>query len=77
MPCRGQGAGLGFAVADDAGDDQVRIVERGPKGMADRITQLAPLMNRPWRLRRNIGWFRYPVLGMRSYEFPQITTSAV
>ena len=31
MPGGGQWAGLGFAVADDAGDDQVRIVERGPK----------------------------------------------
>ena len=54
MPCGGQWAGLGFAVADDAGDDQVRIVERGPEGMADRIPQLAPLMNRPRRLRRNV-----------------------
>ena len=55
MPCGGQRAGLGFAVADDAGDDQVRIVERGPEGMADRISQLAPLMNRPRRLRRNVA----------------------
>ena len=55
MPCGGQRAGLGFAVADDAGDDQVRIVERGPEGMADRIAQLAPLMNRPRRLRRNVA----------------------
>ena len=54
MPCGGQWAGLGFAVADDAGDDQVRIVERGPEGMADRIPQLAPFMNRPRRLRRNV-----------------------
>ena len=51
MPCGGQWSGLGFAVADDAGDDQLRIVERGPEGMADRITQLAPLMNRSRRLR--------------------------
>ena len=55
MPGGGQRAGLGFAVADDAGDDQVRIVERGPEGMADRITQLAALMNRPRRLRRNVA----------------------
>ena len=51
MPGGGQRAGLGFAVADDAGDDQVGIVEGGPEGMADRISQLAPLMNRPRRLR--------------------------
>ena len=55
MPCGGQRAGLGFAVADDAGDDQVRIVERGPEGMADRIAQLAAFMNRPRRLRRNVA----------------------
>ena len=55
MPGGGQGAGLGFAVADDAGDDQVRVVERGPEGMADRVPQLATLMNRARRLRRNMA----------------------
>ena len=54
MPCGGQWAGLGFAVADDAGDDQLGIVKRCPEGMADRIPQLAALMNRPRRLRRNV-----------------------
>ena len=36
-----------FAVADDAGDDQIGIVERGPEGMAERISQLAAFVNRP------------------------------
>ena len=55
MPGGGQRAGLGFAVADDAGDDQFGIVERGPEGMADRISQLAPFVDRPRRLRRNVA----------------------
>jgi hypothetical protein len=28
MPARGERTGFGFAVADDTGDDQIRIVER-------------------------------------------------
>ena len=34
VPARGQRAGLGLAVADDAGDDQVGVVERGAEGVA-------------------------------------------
>ncbi len=46
MPARGQRAGLGFAVADDAGDDQIRVVERRAKGVAQAVAQLAPLVDR-------------------------------
>ena len=35
LPCSCQGARFRFAVADDAGDDQIGIVKRGPKGMAE------------------------------------------
>jgi len=35
-------AGFRFAVADDAGDDEIGIVERGPEGMAQRVAQFAP-----------------------------------
>ena len=45
MPGGRQGACFRFAVAYDAGDDQVGIVERGAKGMAERIAQLATLVN--------------------------------
>ena len=38
-------AGFRFTVADNAGDDQIRIVERGPEGMTKRITELATFMN--------------------------------
>ena len=55
MPGGGQRAGLGLAVADDAGDDQVRVVERRAEGMADRIAQLAALVDRARRLRRDVA----------------------
>ena len=46
LPCGRQGARLRFTVADNAGDDQIRIVERGPEGMAERVPQLAAFVNR-------------------------------
>ncbi len=29
VPARGEGAGFGFTIADDAGDDQIGVVEGG------------------------------------------------
>ena len=55
LPCRGQRAGLRFAIADDTGDDQIGIVERCPKRMAQRVPQLATLMDRTRRLRRHVA----------------------
>ena len=46
MPRRRQRSGLRFAVADDAGDDQIGIVEHRAERMAERITQFAALVNR-------------------------------
>jgi len=37
MPCGRKGSGLGFAVAYNAGDDEIGIVEDGSEGMAKRI----------------------------------------
>ena len=45
MPGGGQRPGLGFAIADDAGDDQVGIVEGGAIGMRQRIAEFATLMD--------------------------------
>src|SRR5271163_329952 len=42
-------------VADNAGDDQIGIVEHGSKGMAERVTQLATLVNRARRRRRDMA----------------------
>ena len=55
LPCGRQGARFRFAVADDAGDDQIGIVERSPEGMAKRVPQLASLVNRPRCRRRNVA----------------------
>src|ERR1017187_2941238 len=55
LPCGRQGACFCFTVADDAGDDQIGIVERGPESMAERVPQLAAFMNRSRRRRRNMA----------------------
>ena len=50
VPARGQRAGLGLAVAHDAGDNQIRVVERRAEGVAQAVAQLAPLVDRARRL---------------------------
>ena len=54
VPARGERAGLRFAIADDAGDEQVGIVERRAEGVRQRIAQFAALVNRTRRLRRDV-----------------------
>ncbi len=51
VPAARQRAGLGFPVADDAGHDEVRVVERRPVGVRQRVTQLAAFVDRARRLR--------------------------
>ncbi len=36
-----------FAIADDAGNDEIGIVERRAEGMAERVSQFATFVNRP------------------------------
>src|ERR1019366_1343748 len=55
LPRGCQGACFRFTVADDAGHDQIGIVERGPESMAERVSQLATFVNRPRRRRRNVA----------------------
>src|SRR5271157_2235626 len=55
LPCGRQRTCFRFTVADDAGDDKIGIVERGPESMAERVPQLAAFMNRPRRRRRNMA----------------------
>ena len=55
VPAGGQRAGLGLAVADDAGDDQVRVVERRAEGMAQAVAELAPLVDRARCLGRGVA----------------------
>ena len=45
---------LRLAVADDAGDDQIRVVEGGPIRVDQRIAQLSAFMNRARSLGRDV-----------------------
>ena len=55
VPARGERAGLGLAVADHAGDQQVGVVERGAVGVRERVAELAALVDRARRLRRDVA----------------------
>ena len=55
MPARGERPGLGLAVADDAGDEQVGVVEGGAEGVRERVAELAALVDRARRLRRGVA----------------------
>ena len=55
VPAGGERAGFRFAIADDAGDEQVGIVERRAESVRQRVTQLAALMNRAGCLRRDVA----------------------
>ena len=49
------GPGLGLAVADDARDDQVRVVERRAVGVREGVAELAALVDRAGRLGRDVA----------------------
>ena len=55
MPARGQRAGFRLAVANDAGDDQVRIVEGRAIGVCQGIAQLAAFVDRARCFRRDVA----------------------
>ena len=55
MPARGERPGFGFAIADDAGHDQVRVVERGAERVRKRIAQLAAFVDRARRFWRHVA----------------------
>ena len=55
MPARRERARLGLAVADDAGDEQVGVVEGGAEGVHERVAELAALVDRAGRLRRRVA----------------------
>src|ERR1700730_3188169 len=62
MPRAGQGSGFRLAIADDAGDDEIGIVEHRAERVTERIAQLAALVDRSRALRRcmagNSSWKR-------------------
>ena len=55
MPRGRQGTRLRLAIADDAGNDQIGIVEHSPERMAERIAQLAALVDRARAFRRGVA----------------------
>ena len=54
LPCCRQGARLCLAIADDARDDQLRVIERRAEGMAERIAEFAAFMDGPGGRRRHV-----------------------
>src|SRR4029453_11834267 len=56
MPARGERTGFGLAVADDAGADQVGVVECGSVRVRDSVPELSALVDRAWRLRSHVAW---------------------
>src|SRR5437899_2368999 len=55
MPARRQRSSFRLAVADDAGDDQIGVVEGRSVGVRDGIAELAAFVYRTGRLRRYVA----------------------
>ena len=55
VPGRGERPGLGLAVADDAGDQKVGIVEGRAVGVGERVAEFAAFVDRSRRLRRRMA----------------------
>ena len=55
VPARGERPGLRLAVADDAADDEIRVVEGGAVGVGERVAELAALVDRARRLGRHVA----------------------
>ena len=51
VPSGGRRSCLRLAVADDAGHDQVGVVERRSEGVTEGVAQLPSFVDRPWGLR--------------------------
>ncbi len=55
VPAGGERAGLRLAVADDAADEQIGVVERRAVGVQQRISQLAAFVDRAGSFRRDVA----------------------
>ena len=55
MPRGRQRPGLGLAVADDAGDDQIGVVERHAVGVRQAVAKLAAFVDGAGRFRRDVA----------------------
>ena len=55
MPAGGQRPGFGLAVADHAEGQELGVVEHRAVGVHERVAELAALMDRSWRLGRDMA----------------------
>ena len=55
VPTRGKRARFRLTIADDAGDDQIRIVESSAIGMEEGIAEFAAFMDRAGSFRRHMA----------------------
>ena len=55
VPGGGERTGLGFAVADAAGDDEVGIVEGCAEGVGERVAKLAAFVDGAGGFRRAVA----------------------
>src|SRR5450759_2346182 len=68
VPAGRERSGLGLAVADHCGDQEVRVVERRAVRVREGVAELAALVDRSWRLRGDVA--RDPA---REGELPEQT----
>ncbi len=54
VPAGREGPGLGLAVADDAADQEIRVVEGRAEGVGQRVAELAALVDRARRFGRDV-----------------------
>jgi hypothetical protein len=54
MPRRRERAGFRFSVANDTGRNEVGVIQYSTEGMAQRVAQLAALVNATGRFRRDV-----------------------
>src|SRR6185295_12377376 len=55
VPCRRERTRLGFPIADDAGHDEIWIVEHRAGGVAQGVPELASFVNAARRFRRHMA----------------------
>src|SRR5439155_8405121 len=55
VPARGERPGLGLAIADDTGNDQIWIVEGGPVSVAQCVPEFPALVDTARRFRGDVA----------------------
>src|SRR5215470_11414688 len=55
VPAGGEGPGFRFAIADDTGDNEIRIIERGPVCVTQGVAELAALVDAAGRFGSDVA----------------------